>query len=91
MHFKLVDGKAVWATHYKDGEYFYEGDDIPEGAEEVEQPSDEIKERAKQLEGITLSKSEFEKYLYKEKKTKNDLEDEIDDVWESHLESEGLI
>ena len=49
-YFKLTDSVAVWATHYKDGEYYYEGDDIPEGAEEVEQPSQEIKDRAKDFE-----------------------------------------
>ena len=63
MYFKLVDGKAVFATHYKDGEYFYEGDDIPESAEEVGQPSQEIKDRAEKLKGKTFSKTQFQNML----------------------------
>ena len=63
MYFKLVDGKADFATHYKDGEYFYEGDDIPEDAEEVEQPSQEIKDRAEKLKGKTYSRTQFQKML----------------------------
>ena len=63
MQFKLVDGKAIWATHYKDGEYYYEGDDIPEDAEEVEQPSQEIKDRAEKLRGKTYSKTQFQNML----------------------------
>ena len=63
MYFKLVDGKPVWATHYKDGEYFYEGDDVPEDAEEVEQPSQEVKERAEKLKGKTFSRTQFQRML----------------------------
>lgn len=64
MHFKLVDGKAIFATHRKGDEYFYPGDDIPGDAEDVEQPSQEIFERAERLKGKTYSKSEFEKMLF---------------------------
>ena len=63
MYFKLVDGKAVFATHYKDGEYYYEGDEVPEDAEEVEQPSQEIKERAEKLKGKTFSRTQFQRML----------------------------
>ena len=63
MYFRLTDGKAVFATHYKDGEYFYEGDNIPRDAEEVEQPLQEIKDRAEKLKGKTYSKTQFQKML----------------------------
>ena len=63
MNFKLTDGAVKWATHYKDGEYFYEGDDIPDDAEEVEQPSQEIKDRAEKLKGKTFSKTQFQRML----------------------------
>jgi len=64
MVFALVNGVAKWATHKKDGEYYFEGDTIPEGSEEVEQPSQAILEKAEKLKGKTYSKSEFEKMLF---------------------------
>jgi hypothetical protein len=63
MYFELRDGVAYWATHIKDGEYYFEGDVIPEDATKLEQPTQEILERANKLKGKTYSKSEFEKLL----------------------------
>lgn len=83
VHFRLIDGRAQFATHKFGDEYFFEGDEIPDGAEEVEKPSQEILDRAEQLAGKTFSKSEFEKLLYE--KT------ELEKLMESHLDLWDLI
>ncbi len=63
MDFALLDGVAQWATHKKDGVLFFDGDEIPEDATKLGQPTQEILERANKLKGKTYSKSEFEKLL----------------------------
>lgn len=64
MYFKLIDGVPIWATHKKDDEYYFEGDVIPESAEGIEQPTQELLERAEKLKGKTFSRSEFERLLF---------------------------
>ena len=90
MYFKLVDGKSVFATHYKDDKYFYADDEIPEGAEKVEQPSQQIIERAVKLEGTTYSKSEFEKILFSTAKEEI-LEERVKDLEDYILMREEVL
>ena len=90
MYFKLIDGVPVWATHKKDDEYYFTGDAIPDGAEEVEQPSQEILERAERLKGKTYSRSEFERFLFTP--TQEEIfEQRINDLELYILTQEGLI
>jgi len=90
MYFKLIDGVPVWATHKKDDEYYFAGDIIPEDAEEIEQPSQEILDRAENLKGKTYSRSEFERLLYSPTQEEI-LEQRINDLELYILTQEGLI
>lgn len=90
MYFKLIDGNPIWATHEKDGEYFFNGDIIPEGAIILEQPSQEVIERTKKLKGKTYSKSEFEKLLFNIIKEEA-LEQRVNELELYILSKEGLI
>lgn len=82
MYFRLDDGKPVWAlgkATIRDEEvYLYTANEMaqhPEAAP-LPQPSPEILARAAQIEGKTLSRSEFE-LLLSEKTPEELLQDQI--------------
>lgn len=79
MYFSLRDGVPHWATHkiitQKQEIYAYSEEekeniisnlDVEYTVEDVPLPSQEILNRAKEIEGKTFSKSEFEKMLFEE-------------------------
>mgnify|MGYP000969583132 CR=1 FL=1 len=90
MYFKLADGVPVWATHEKDGNYYFKGDVIPDSATEVEQPTQEVLERAEKLKGKTYSRSEFEKLLFNPTQEEG-LEERVNELELYILMGEGLI
>ncbi|MNW34044.1 hypothetical protein D3C74_110110 [compost metagenome] len=69
MHFKLDDGKPVWAiaTTLVESEtiYLYEQSELAEQPNHVllDPPTQDILIRVAQIEGKTLSRSEFERLL----------------------------
>lgn len=83
MYFKLEDGKPLWAlakATVEDKEvYLYTADEMAQHTEAISlpQPSPEILARAAQIEGRTLSRSEFERLLT-EKTREELLQDQID-------------
>lgn len=101
--FYLADGKPIWFIGKivtKDNEYKFateeekqeilaqiEGDYV---IEKIPSPSPEILERAKKLEGKTLSKSEFERLLLNPTKEEI-LEQRISELELYILMKEGLI
>ena len=74
----------------KDGEYYFTGDIIPDGAEEIEQPTQEILQRAEKLKGRTYSKSEFKNMLFNPTKEEI-LEERIDELEFYILMQEGVL
>ena len=72
MHFKLVDGRAVWAiasVQTEKGErYLFQESELADHPEHtlLEQPTAEVLARAVELEGRTFSRSEFERLLFEQ-------------------------
>lgn len=72
MHFKLVDGNPVWALAMvtvgsdQDTFYLYDPEELEQYPEHVllDSPSPEILARAAQIQGMTYSRTEFERLLH---------------------------
>lgn len=113
MHFRLDDGKPVWAIAKtvidvkipvldEQGEeatetvqqeiYLYTEEEFAQypDAEPIEQPTPEILSRAAQIEGMTLSKSEFERMLF-EKTKEEQLQEQVESLQNEKIDLQLAI